>query len=919
MHDKARHRFLGTWSRFVSHRPRLVLTISLLLALASVAVAVRDLEFKSNRNDLLSKRLDWNQRFIRWQDNFPGKADLIVVIDTFNRAGKADPAIARRARQLAEHLGTQLAELELVEQAVWGYDQSAVGPRALRLISMDFFKNELARIAETGPLLQSPDPSSFFGNIARSMAAPMGGNLDPQTTANLSAQIESLAARIDLFTLRLDTPADQPINFMARLNESDSAGGWRYLSTPNGRLLIIRLTPRPTPGGMTPYEQAITQVRQLLDATRQTYRDVDIGLTGIEVVESDESSAIIIDSTKSSIIAAVLIAVLLVVAFHSFKTPLMLMATLMIAVAWSFGFLTLTIGYLQVISIVFMVILLGLGVSFGIHLVSRFEMIRHNYPDTEAGFADALVDTFETTGPGVVTGAVTTAAAFCTTMLTDFLGVAEMGAIAAAGIIICLIAMVTVFPAMLRLVKVSHRTVRPMGDRYIHFFEERWVMPFVRHWRITLGATGLLTAVACIAVGQMRFDYNLLDLLPRDVPSVTWNQRIMTNGRQSIWFGVTIVDSMDQARQRAAEMRACATVESLGGVGLLIPQDEPQKLELLGALRENIGGHVQAVLLEQTNPPGQGETNLVAQLGAFRAMLGAALAGDMLKTVHPALQNIAAAIDRFLAAAANPALTTRQRDDRLASLGRDYRQWRLDTATQISAALDPQPLQLDDLPPAIMRPYMATIDGKLQLAMEVYPRFPSGRTDPLEPKFLGRFIGQIRTVDANITGVIVQIYESGTLIWTSYCKAGFYALIAVFILVWIDFRSARDATVTLIPVAVGFIITFGVMYCVDVTINPANIIVLPLMFGIGVDDGVHIIHRSRSDPVGRPLGLTKGTGKGISLTSYTTMIGFGALMLTRHRGIASLGFVLTVGIAMTMLSCWIIMPAWLEMRQQRGR
>jgi predicted RND superfamily exporter protein len=175
----------------------------------------------------------------------------------------------------------------------------------------------------------------------------------------------------------------------------------------------------------------------------------------------------------------------------------------------------------------------------------------------------------------------------------------------------------------------------------------------------------------------------------------------------------------------------------------------------------------------------------------------------------------------------------------------------------------------------------------------------------------------VRRVDPEVTGVIVQIYESGALIWRSYVKAGAYALVAVFVLVWIDFRRIPDAALCLVPVAAGFAVTFGIMWIVGVPVNHANIIVLPLMFGIGVDAGVHIIHRHRMDPSARPLGLTAGTGKGISMTSYTTIIGFAALMVARHRGIQSLGFVMAVGIAMTMLACWIIMPAWLELRQER--
>ncbi len=160
--------------------------------------------------------------------------------------------------------------------------------------------------------------------------------------------------------------------------------------------------------------------------------------------------------------------------------------------------------------------------------------------------------------------------------------------------------------------------------------------------------------------------------------------------------------------------------------------------------------------------------------------------------------------------------------------------------------------------------------------------------------------------------------DSGELIRTSYQSAGVAALVVVFVLVWIGMRDLRDALLCLAPVAVGFALTFGLMWLVGMQVNPANIIVLPLMFGIGVDSGVHMLHRYRQEPAASPPGLTHGTGKGITVTSFTTMIGFAAMMLARHRGIQSLGFVLTVGLALTLLACWTVVPACLRLRQLKG-
>ncbi|HEX7008539.1 MAG TPA: MMPL family transporter, partial [Phycisphaeraceae bacterium] len=596
-----------------------------------------------------------------------------------------------------------------------------------------------------------------------------------------------------------------------------------------------------------------------------------------------------------------------------------LIVSLLIGIAWSFGFLTLTIGHLQVISVVFVTMLLGLGVAFGIHIASRYELIRHRYPDTFEGFREALADTLITIGPGIVTGAVTTAAAFCTTMLTDFRGVAEMGAIAGAGILLCLIAMTSVFPALLRIFKPNHKHLVRMEHRFIHIFEERWVMPFAHHPRWTLAGTMVVAGLSLAAITQMRFDYNLLELLPTGVDSVEWYRRIEAQGEQSVWSSVSIAPSLEEARERAQRFRALGTVGMVRGIGELFPEDEPEKLAAMAPVRAGLADALEQALAEeapatQTAGPAT-QPDLVTQLTGLRLLFGL-VRGQIPPELGPQLASLEQSLDRFLQAAA--ALAPDERAARLQALQRDYQTWRREVARQIAGMLDPSPLQPNDLPPRLLSPYIATDEnGQTLYALEIHPALPAGVEDVLDPRFLGRFIQELKRVDPAITGVVVQIYESGELIWKSYLQAGIYALIAVFVLVWFDFQSLRDALLSLAPVAAGFAVTFAVMYLVGMQINPANIVVLPLMFGIGVDAGVHILHRYRQDPTHRPLGLTAGTGKGITLTSYTTMVGFGSLLIAHHRGIAGLGFVLMTGIGLTLLACWTLMPAWLELRAAR--
>jgi predicted RND superfamily exporter protein len=943
MHEALRHRALGGWSNLVCRHPAAVLVVALSLAAAAVGYCVLGLSFKPNRNDLISKKLDWNQRFIAWQSHFPGANDLYVVVDAYGSDGEPDAATAAAARDLVDELGPQLAGDPHVREAVWGFPAQRLDPRLIQLLPLEAFQRRVAMMGQAGPMLASPTlPGMLREGLLRTQRDHSQLQRDPQAAAAAADQFVGLLRGIAQV---LQTPVEQPVSFAQAIGVPELARAWTYLESDNGRLLFIRVTPRGRGEAINAYAGAIDAIRARIRRADAQHPDIPVGLTGIEVIENDETAVASRDSTIASIVAVALIAVLLVAAFHSWRVPLLIIVSLLVGVAWSFGFVTLAIGYLQVISVIFTVMLLGLGVAFGIHIATRFELVRHEHPDTPEGFCAAMRDTFQTIGPGVITGAVTTAAAFCTTLFTDFTGVAEMGLIAGVGVLLCLLAMFSVFPALMRLVKPSHRHMKMMDDRFFHLFDERWIGPFARYRRITLTTTFLLCIASAWAVSRMHFDFDLMKLLPEGVDSVQWQQRIVRDGGQSVYFGISTVASVDEARDLAQRYRAAAanpasTIAGVGGFAMVFPEHLDDKLALIRQTRAAIADDLAAALRDAParaseapnaaaaaaalpGPPlpgagagmGMGEPDLAAILGGMQWMLAAADTAAAPPAIKLIAQRVTPALSDVLAVLNE--LAPGERQARLDRLQREYAQLRASAARQMDAALNLTPVAPADLPPELLRSHVATVQGVTRYAVEVYPRLPQGATSPLTPGFLPRFVGELERIDPHITGVVVQVYRSGDLIRIAYLYAGGLALVVVFILVWIDFQRIDDAVLALVPVAIGFLLTFALMWLIGMWINPANIIVLPLMFGIGVDAGVHMLHRYRQDPDSRPLGLSQGTGKGITITTLTTMVGFGTMILAHHRGIASLGFVLTAGMGLTLLACCTTLPAWLEVRRRR--
>ncbi len=900
MLEKWRHRALMAWSGLVGKHPFRVLGLCLALALASVLFTLWRWHFQSDRNALIDPGLEWNQRFVEWTRSFSGTYDLTVVIDLGR--GEVTPEARRAGERLADDLGEALErEKRHVERVAWRFEVSRASPRAMRILDLPEFEARLEQLRQAQPIFASPTPGELLSAVTRGFVTPS----EPTDPSTMARRIAGLTSLVDAMTGAISDPASAEQAWRAVALTGTAARAWEYIASADGRLLFLRITPRRDAQALGALSESIQAIRRLLAQTlaRHSGSGLTAGLTGIEAIENDETRAVTRDSTIASIVALILVAGVMILAFHSFRTPLLALAALVIGIAWSFGFLFLAVGHLQVLSVFFTVILLGLGIAYGIHLAARFELVRHHHPDDEAGFALALDDSFETMGPGIVTGAVTTAAAFATTVFTDFRGVAEMGLIAAVGVMLCLLAMFTAFPALLRICKPRHRDVRPMTDRVFHLFEERWLTPFVRHPRWTLLASGAVLGVSLLATSRMTFDYNLEALLPRGVDSVRWQRRIVESG-QSIYSGVSIVRDLEEARARVNRFREMPTVGEVRGVGLLFPKDEAHKLQRLAEVRASFGP--EPTVDAAGAPDVQGQLVLLQGLILqSRAIIPEALRSEV--------DQLSRSLDRAVATLA--ALEPSRRADRLALLRESYARWR----GRLLQAFDPAPLTLDDLPEEFSRSYRGK-DGQIALEVDAdtTERGRHAAMSPLDPRFLPRFVRDMRTVDPNVTGVIVQYYQSGDLIQRSYLWAGLWALAIVFGMVLVDFRRLDDAVLSLAPVFLGFTATFGIMWLLGMKVNPANIIALPLMFGIGVDSGVHIIHRFRQDATTRPLGLTDGTGKAITLTSLTSMIGFGSLMLASHRGIFSLGFVMTVGLGLTLLACLTMMPAWLELRARRA-
>jgi hypothetical protein len=375
-----------------------------------------------------------------------------------------------------------------------------------------------------------------------------------------------------------------------------------------------------------------------------------------------------------------------------------------------------------------------------------------------------------------------------------------------------------------------------------------------------------------------------------------------------VLYGAVIADSLPQAVELQKQIEKLPTVASNGvqSMATFLAEDQTEKLRLIGEIKRTVAPlQFNAADLEPVKIEDFSRT-----LYSLYGYLGAAL--DEIKDSNPdltaTLVALRDAIDNLRKNMLGGDATARaEHADKLAEFQRalfaDVRQ----TFQTLKNQDDRAPLRIEDLPPALRNRFVG-ISG--QYLLQVYPKYDVWQRGNQE-----KFIADLRTIDPNVTGTPVQLYEYTTLLKKSYERAAWYSLIAIAILVFVHFRSLGAVILSLLPVGLGTLWLVGLMGWLDIPFNPANIMTLPLVIGIGVTNGIHILNRFAEERT--PSILSRSTGKAVLVSGLTAIAGFGSLMLAKHRGIHSLGCVMATGIATCMIAGLAFLPALLNLLGRR--
>jgi len=882
-------RFLRRLSDSVYRFPRFYFYPQIILLLLSIYYTVAELKFSTSRNDLVGSDKKYHRNFLDFKNEFPRQDDLVAVVESED---------LEKNRQFVERLGARLeSETNLFADVFFKGDLKMLGPKALLFLTNQTLLELEQTLKDYRPFLlqfaQATNLNSLFRLVNHQFrTASREASAENQSMVKAMPALESIIEQARASLRRAGLPPSPGLT--ALFGGGPEEQREIYITFDRGRIYLV--TAQAASEEVS--ERAVNRFRELVDQTAAEVPGVNVGITGEPVLEYDEMAQSQHDTMVATIVSLVVVALIFIYGYHETGRPIKATISLIFGLAYTLAFTTFAIGHLNILTITFLPILIGIAIDFGVHLISRYEEeLRQGKSEREA-LEKAMVNT----GLGIFTSGLTTAGAFFAMGATQFKGIQEMGIISGGGLIICLIPMMTLLPVLLlrgRQNVLDHTFKEKAGKRAR--LEQLWL----RRPGWAIFGTAALTLLAFSQFWKVYFDYNLLNMQSAGLPAVIYEKKLIDSASKSVLFAAVIAQSLEEAEQLKVKLERLPTVASVDSMAEILMGNPEEKLAIIRRIKAALADlHFAPIDAEPVNLRELSQT-----LWSLHGYLGLAVT-EVEKENDAALLKSLRSLRRAIADF-RESLNADDPKTVSVKLGAFQRALFTDleeTFYSLKNQDDQGGMRPEDLPPALRHRFIGKT-GKLLL--QVYPK-----NDVWQRQHQEQFVSQLRLIDPEATGTPIQLYEYTTLLKNSYVQAAIYSLIAIVILVFFHFRSIPSVLLALFPVAIGTVWMTGMMGKLGIPFNPANIMTLPLVIGIGVTNGIHILNRFSEEQ--QPSIFAKSTGKAVLVSALTTIAGFGSLGLAKHQGIASLGYVMAMGTATCMIAALTFLPALLTVLGRWG-
>jgi uncharacterized protein len=872
----------------------LTLLLSLLFAALGVAYTLHALTFETSTRALLPQNAGYVVRYAEYARDFGELQDIVVVVEAGSFEGARDYAV-----RLTGELRKSPVKFNRIAYRI---DPKRFEGRQLLYLSTGELKEIRDKIFDHQELMESfagdPSLARLLEGINTQMGAAFVANLFDLGLQDKDLPVDTRFLRVllDQISSRLEcpTPYRSPWGTLFSFGATPPADAGYFLSDDKSLLFILVETPEGRKGSFVGDQEAIETIRGVVARLRPAFPNVEAGVTGAPALSNDEMATAFRDSQQATALAFALTLLVMTLAFGRVGKPLLMLGVLAVTLAWSMGIVTLAVGHLTLFSVMFISIVIGIGTDYGIYYLFRYEeeiFLGRN-------LQEALEITAARSGPGMLIAALTAGGTFFVLMLTDFRGIQELGFIAGIAILLAWIGMMTLFPALLAFVDRRHAS-RPRDQKPRAHELERIHVPVLD--RLTaypgtvLASAAVITALSVWALPRVGFDYNVLDLQAKGTESVTWEKRILATTGRSGFNGLSSAATLDELRRKQEAFERLPSVSEVNSTLRMIPDEQPEKIAIIKSFAPLVApvriGHSSAVDLDRLTTA---LADVKRRFDVVAAEAGPNLPADV-KRVREDTTTVLRQLDRANRDSAEAALNYLQ-----VQLYRDF----VDKFYSLQRNLDPTAVTIRDVPEEFRRKFIGK-DGRFLI--QIHPK-----VDIWEKEGARQFVGELRSVDPEVTGPPVITYEATVLMERAYLQGTIYAFVLVGALSLGMIRRSRETLLALLPLALGLLWTIGLMQVFGVRFNLANVWGLPLIIGTSAEFGLNVVLRyleGRSH--GGPL-VGRSTVMAVALSGGQTMVGFGSLMIAAHRGIFSLGVLLTIGMACGLVASLIVLPGTLR-------
>jgi len=841
-----------TCTRFAT----LTLLAGLLLAIGAGYYTAHHFAINTDINTLISDKLDWRQRDVQFDRAFDRDSTILAVVEA------PTPEL------------TNLAATAL-EQKLKGDTKNFLSMQALG--SGEFFEKNGLLFLPTQELAELAGQFESAAPLVEIMAG------DP-SIRGLTGALETGLAGVQRGEVKLDNTV-RPFNLIAQtvediLSKGSANFSWRELTsktplTDSDRRAFIEFKPVINYGALEPGKEAT-------DAIRKAAAELDfpqkfqarVRLTGPIPIANEEYSTVQEGAIVNAIGTIVVVLFILWLALHSAKIIFAVFVNLFIGLSITTAVGLWMVGSLNLLSIAFAVLFIGLGVDFGIQFSVRYRSERFKNDD----LAQALEEAARRSAIPLSLAAMATAAGFLCFLPTDYKGISELGEIAGAGMLIAFTSSITVLPALLRLLNPPGEK-EPVGYAFLAPLDR-----FLEDHRIPIVVGTLALVIAGLPLLYfMRFDFNPMNLRSPNAESIATYLDLRKDPNTGASAINVLTHSDADAQKIAAKLEKLPEVLRVQWLDSFVPEDQPAKLKLLAQAARVLGPALSPESIDDAPTDQENVDSLKSSVASLRKV-----AGEGNGPGAVASRRLADALQKL--ADSNEATRNKAQ-----AIFVDPLEVLLD---QLKNALQAQPVSLNTLPPEIVSSWKAK-DGLMRV--QALPR-----GDPNDNDNLRRFASAVLSAEPTAVGGPVSILKSGDTIVRAFILAGIYALVVISLLLWVTLQRVTDVLMTLVPLLVAGAVTLEICVLIKLPLNFANIVALPLLLGIGVAFKIYYVVAWRS---GRTNLLQTSLTRAIFFSAMTTATAFGSLWLSSHPGTSSMGKLLALSLVTTLAAVLLFQPA----------